>query len=300
MKSVSIVGANSYIARNLIHMIGRDYKDIELFLYDREATHRDGLHNYASVNILEEDSVSSVNFDVDAVFIFTGKTGTYAGFEDSRTFVEVNELGLLNVLNAMRKAGSGAKAVFPSTRLVYKGKEGPLKEEDEKEFKTLYAINKYSCEQYLKMYADVFGLRYCVFRICVPYGSMLEGAGSYGTAEFFLGKARKGENISLYGKGEVRRTLTYIGDLCRILLEGALAEQCVNDVYNVGGEDYSLREMARRIADCYHVGVEFVPWPKEALRIESGSTVFDSSRLDRILGNGYQMSFEEWIGGTDD
>lgn len=300
MKSVSIVGANSYIARNLIHMIGTDYKDIELFLYDREESHRDGLHNYVPVNILDEASAASINYDVDAVIVFTGKTGTYAGFEDSRTFVEVNELGLLNVLNAMKKAGSGAKVVFPSTRLVYKGKEKPLREEDEKEFKTLYAVNKYSCEQFLKMYSNVFGLKYCIFRICVPYGTMLADAGSYGTAEFFLGKARKGENISLYGRGEVKRTLTYIGDLCRVLIEGALAEQCVNDVYNVGGEEYSLNDMARLIADFYHVGVEYVPWPREALLIESGSTVFDSGRLDGTLGVKYRMRFEEWIGGTDD
>lgn len=297
MKTVTIIGANSYIARNLIHIINVENMDIKLFLYDREESHRDCLQNYAPVNILDEKSVAAVNFNVDAVILFTGKTGTYAGFDDSRTFVEVNELGMLNVLNAMRKADSDAKLVFPSTRLVYKGKEEPLSEDDEKEFKTLYAVNKYACEQYLKMYSNVFNIHYSIFRICVPYGSLLEGVSSYGTAEFFIGKAKKGENISLYGKGEVRRTLTYIGDLCRTLILGSLSEQCLNDVYNIGGEAYSLNDMASEIASKYGVGIEYAPWPEAALRIESSSTVFDSTRLDNILGNVRTMTFRDWIGG---
>lgn len=297
MKTITIIGANSYIARNLIHIINNENMDIALFLYDREDNHRDGLLNYAPVNILDEESLSKVNINVDSIILFTGKTGTYAGFDDSRTFLEVNEMGLLNILNAMRKQKSTAKLVFPSTRLVYKGSEEALTEEDEKEFKTLYAMNKFACEQYLRMYSEVFNINYCIFRICVPYGSLLEGTGSYGTAEFFIGKAKQGENISLYGRGEVRRTITYIGDICHTIIMGALTDKCMNNVYNIGGEDYSLNDMAAEIAAKYGVGVEYIPWPETALRIESGSTVFDSTKLDNILGKVRSMTFTNWIGG---
>ena len=297
MKSVTIIGANSYIARNLIQSVKNETLDIRLFLYDREEAHKDGCNDYAPVNILDEGSVAGINFEVDAVILFAGKTGTYAGFDEPEVFVEVNELGLLNVLNAMRKAKSTAKIVFPSTRLVYKGKDEPLLENDTKEFKTIYSINKYACEQYLKMYSDVFDIRYCVFRICVPYGSLLEGVSSYGTAEFFIGKAMQGDNITMYGDGEVKRTFTYIGDICRTMLEGALSAGCMNDVYNIGGESYSLREMAFEVAKKYGVGLEYTQWPDKALKIESGSTVFDSGKLDNILGNLRKMTFKNWIGG---
>lgn len=299
MKAVTIIGANSYIARNLIQSIKTDAVDVDLYLYDRESEHKDGWSGYAPVNVLDEESVSQVRYDVDAVILFAGKTGTYAGFDEPDTFVEVNELGLLNVLNAMRKADSKAKLVFPSTRLVYRGSDEALREDAPKEFKTVYAVNKFACEQYLKMYSDVFGLKYCVFRICVPYGSLLEGVSSYGTAEFFIGKAAAGENISLYGEGEVKRTLTYIGDLCRTILAGTLSDKCTNDVYNIGGESYSLCDMAHEVARRYGVDVEYTPWPDKALKIESGSTVFDSSKLDDILGNLRGMTFKKWIGGGE-
>ena len=299
MKSVTIIGANSYIARNLIQSITDSGAEIKMYLYDREETHKDGLSDYAPVDIMSEESMASVRYDVDAVILFTGRTGTYVGFDEPESFIKVNELGLLNVLNAMRKAGSTAKLVFPSTRLVYKGKDEPLREDAEKEMKTVYAVNKFACEQYLKMYHDVFGLHYCIFRICVPYGSLLKGVSSYGTAEFFIGRAASGENISLYGDGEVRRTLTYIGDLCNTITAGSLSEECIDDVYNIGGEDYSLKEMAQAAADRYGVKVEYTPWPESALKIESGSTVFDSGKLDAVLGDIRRMSFSRWIGGGE-
>lgn len=40
-----------------------------------------------------------------------------------------------------------------------------------------------------------------------------------------------------------------MGDLCNALIEGALSDACINDVYNIGGEDYSLKEMAELIAE---------------------------------------------------
>ena len=261
MKSVTIIGANSYIARNLIQSIADSDAQIKMYLYDREETHKDGHSGYAPIDIMSSDSMETVRYDVDAVILFTGRTGTYEGFDEPESFIKVNELGLLNVLNAMRKAGSTAKLVFPSTRLVYKGKDEILSEDAEKEMKTVYAVNKFACEQYLKMYHEVFGIHYCIFRICVPYGSLLKGVSSYGTAEFFIGKAAAGENISLYGDGEVRRTLTYIGDLCRTIAEGSFSDGCMDDVYNIGGEDYSLKEMALATAERYGVDVEYPPWP---------------------------------------
>ena len=92
MKSVTIIGANSYIARNLIQNVKNEALDIRLFLYDREDVHKDGCNDYAPVNILDESSVAGINFDVDAVILFAGKTGTYAGFDEPEAFVEVNEL----------------------------------------------------------------------------------------------------------------------------------------------------------------------------------------------------------------
>lgn len=291
---VTVIGANSFIARNLLVVLKRRFPNVQLRLYDCADTHADGEQAYEKVQILDRASVSNIDLKADIVFMFVGKTGSAAGFDDYDTFIDINERALLHVLEAYRKQESKAKIVFPSTRLVYKGSSMPLKETDEKEFRTIYSINKFACEQYLEQFSRVYGVRYCIFRICVPYGSLIPGASSYGTIEFMRNRAMKGENIQLYGNGEVRRTFTHIEDLCNNLIDGAVCTLCKNDFYNIGGEDWSLLEVAERIAARYGVGVEHVEYPRVEACIESGNTVFDASKL-AALGIYPRRKIEDWI-----
>lgn len=294
MKRISIIGANSYIARNLICFLKRTNDVYELHLYDRGKSHADGERNYKSVQINDTESIKSLDLNCDLVFMFIGKTGSATGFDSFDEFIDANEKALLNLLNEYRRQKSKAKIIFPSSRLVYKGARGNLKEDAEKEFKTIYAINKYACETYLQQYNKVYGVKYCIFRICVPYGTLIPQASSYGTAEFMLKRASNKENITLYGDGEVRRTLTYIEDLCTVLIKGGFSANCINDIYNIGGEDYSLKEMAELIALKYGVGIEYVKYPAIAEIVESGDTVFNDDKLQKCCPINYKMKFREW------
>ena len=295
MKKIAILGANGYIARNLAYVIKRDYPEYTLDLYGIEPESADSSDNYHCVDMTSRESLKQIDLKCDIIFMFVGRTGTANGFEAYDSFIDINEKALLNLLSEYRDQRSEARIVFPSTRLVYKGKTGLQKEDDEKEFKTVYAINKYACEQYLEQFHNVFGVEYTILRICVPYGTLIPNASSYGTAEFMLSKASKGENISLYGDGSVRRTLTHMEDLCNTVIRAAISDKCANDVFNIGGEDYSLKEIADEIANKYSVDVEYVDWPEVALKIESGNTVFDSEKLDSLIGNHINHKFTEWI-----
>ena len=53
--------------------------------------------------------------------------------------------------------------------------------------------------------------------------------------------------------------------------------------------------MAELIAKKYGVGVDYVPWPEVALKIESGDTVFDSTKLDNAIGSLISSKFTDWI-----
>lgn len=295
MKKIAVLGANGYIARNLIYVLKRDHPDYELFLYGREKQSIDGVDNYTAIDMTAIESVKSINLNVDIVFMFVGRTGSANGFDEYSSFIDINERTLLNLLSEYRRQESKARIIYPSTRLVYKGKLGPQKEDSEKEFKTVYAINKFACEQYLEQFHRVYNVQYTILRLCIPYGTLIPEASSYGTAEFMLAKAIKGENISLFGDGSVRRTLTYMEDICITMIEAALSDRCANDVFNVGGEEYSLKEMAELIARKYGVSVDYVPWPDVALKIESGDTVFDSEKLDCIIGNYIKSKFTDWV-----
>ncbi len=297
MKSIVIIGANSYIARNMLVVLKTKYPHGKLKLYDYADKQIDGDERYTKVNVLDVQDVQKIDMKCDAIFMFVGKTGSLEGFDNVKDFIDINELALLNILNEYRNQNSYAKIIFPSTRLVYKGGKGRLSEESEKEFKTIYAINKFACEQYLQQYYRVFGVKYCILRICIPYGTLIPNVYSYGTVEFMLRKAQNGENITLYGGGSVRRTLIFIEDLCNLFIKIVDIEECKNDVYNIGGEDYSLKEMAEMIGHSYGVSVKKVKYPEIAEKIESGDTVFNDTKLQKLIHYEYAGRFNGWIKG---
>ena len=219
--------------------------------------------------------------EYDGILFFSGLTGTDKSFEEAENFILANELGLVRLLSRLAPIGEKApKVIFPSSRLVYKGKDGPIGEDDEKETKTVYAVNKLACEGYLKAYGNMYGLPYAILRICVPFGSLVKGSQSYGTIGFFERQARAGKQISLFGGGDVRRTFTHVEDICKAV---ALLLERGCGVYNMGGKEMSLRDAAESIARQHGVDVRAVPWPQTALRLESGSTVFDATRLNALM-----------------
>ena len=293
--NATIIGANGYIARNLIYTLNKSKIAEKLYLYDKDNSHRDDAKIYEHMDILSLEDVAKINFNVDVVFMFVGKTGTLSGFSNPDVFLDINEKALLHVLNEYVAQNSRAKLIFPSTRLLYNNNNNAAEEDISSEFNTIYAVNKMACEKYITMYHNVFNINYIIARIGIPYGTLVPETSSYGTIEFMFSKAEKGENISLYGDGNPRRTITYIGDLCETLISIAKNSNCINEIYNIGGENYSLLEMANLIAVSKGVNVDFVKYPELALKIESGDTVFNDTKLKSLIGNHYKTKFKDWV-----
>lgn len=294
MSKSIVIGANGYIGRNLTHYLKK--RNEEIICYDIHNKSVDNIINYSQLDITDYESVSQINLDVDYIFMFSGLTGTSQSFDDYERYIDINEKGLLNILTVLRKANSQARIIFPSTRLIYKGQSNILlKENSEKEAKTLYALNKLACENLLSMYKNAFGIHYTIFRICIPYGTIIEGETSYGTIGFFLNKALNGQNITLYGDGLLKRTFTHVSDICNKIFLAIQHEESDGKTYNIGGEIFSLFDLASKIAMKYKVNIEFTEWPSLALKIESGDTIFDSTLLDELLSEDNKFSINQWL-----
>ena len=290
----AVLGANGYIARNFLK-VNAVSRYGEVYAFGRSPVQIDGFVGYRQIDFDSVTDIEEAIVGCGLIYLFAGRTGTVQGFDDPDSFLDANERLLLHLLSAYRNINSMAKIVFPSTRLVYRGDYRSLSEDAPKAFLTPYAMQKYACEQYLEMYRRLYGVRYCVLRIGVPYGTLVQPVSSYGTLDSFLHQARETGQISLYGDGSQRRTVTYIEDLCRMLWLVGLDEHCVNDVYNVGGEDMSIRELAESVALATGAEVTKKPWPAAARKIESGSTVFDASKLEERLRYRPAMTVESWI-----
>lgn len=290
MIKCAIIGSKGYIGRHVEWFLKKN--GIVPISYDIECSDdRECIH----VDLTDKMSVQRISLDVDFVFYISGLSGTYSGFDLYEQYVSINEIGLLNVLDAIRRSPYRPRVVFPSSRLVYKGVDRPLKEDDRKETKTIYAVNKLACEGILEAYGASFDIPYTIFRIGVPYGNIFDNNYSYGTVGFFIKMASAGNDISIYGDGSLKRTFTYIEDLCQQLVYGVFNPYSEGETYNISGETLTLIEVATHISIKYGVDVTNKPWPDKDFRIESGHTYFDDSKIKSLLSELKIHTLEDWL-----
>jgi len=278
---VVIIGGKGYIGKNLDFYLRQ--RGIISMVYD---VHDFDEPNYKQIDITNPSSVAKIDKNVDCIFMLAGLTGTYAGFDKYSIYNSINEVGLMNLLDDIRRSKYRPKIIFPSTRLIYKGADKPLKETDKKETKTIYAVNKLACEGILQAYKASFDIPYTIFRICVPYGNLITTDYSFGIVGHFIKQASEGKDITLYGGGNIKRTFTHMEDVCHQLVEGSFNPDSNGEIYNIGGETHSLREAAEIVAAKYKTNVIDVPWPERDYRIESGHTYFDDTKIRKLINIG--------------
>lgn len=290
MKNTIVFGSNGYLGRHICLYLKNN--NINFTPIGKSEVSIDNYSNYLSVDITDFEALKKIDFNVDVIFMFAGLTGTKNDKKIVEKFTRVNENGLQNIANCLAQKSNPPKIVFPSSRLVYKGRKNTLLVEDsEKEMKTVYARNKLNCEKVLMNFHKKHKINYTIFRVCVPYGNSFEDDYSYGTIGLFINRAKLGEDISLYGDGELKRTFTHVDDLSRIIVESSFNSNSDNQIYNIGSNDnLSLKEVAQLIADKYDVGIKFVSWPQEALEVESGDTMFNDDKIRNSLKVCYKNS----------
>jgi len=281
MKRCAIFGANGYLASHLAFHLCR--RGVACNLFDLQPVARGVDGDYLPCDVL--DAAFWAEFDparYDAVYFFAGLSGVEPSFASPAKFIQVNELGLVNLLETLAPLGERApKVLFPSSRLVYRG-GGEVDESSPLDSKSVYAANKIACEALLSAYRARMGVPYAAFRVCVPYGNLLGNGYSYGTIAFFAKQARFAGEITVYGDGSATRTFTHVSDVCEAAAR--LAETEAQGVYNVGGSLYTLQQAAECVAARFRAKVANIPWPDAAARVEMGSISFNASKLAAATG----------------
>lgn len=293
MKAV-IIGCNGYLGKHLCAFLMK--KEWFISGYDTAQNPLITISKYQAIDITQKDQLNKIDLDLDYLFYFSGITGTINAYDKYENYIDINEKGLLHLLDLIRHSKSKIRFIFPSTRLVYKGVVGQeLDENSEKEFKTIYALNKWFGEQVIQQYANYYDLKYNIFRIGIPYANRFTKEYSYGTVGFFLSKANSNESIVLYGTGDQRRTFTHVDDICMQIYYSIKKPESVNRIFNISGETFSLSDIALKIAVKYNVKIVHKEWPKIDEKLESGDTIFNSNQIQELIKKPLNNSFNNWL-----
>ncbi len=147
----------------------------------------------------------------DRVVHLAAQAGVRQSAEMPQAFVRSNLVAFGHLLEACRHARV-EHLVYASSSSVYGAREAtPFREDDRADAPTsLYAATKRANELMAHSYAHLFELPCTALRFFTVYGPW----GRPDMAYFdFAQRIRRGEPITVYGRGELRRDFTYVDDI---------------------------------------------------------------------------------------
>jgi len=214
-----------------------------------------GQFNFVNADVREPDSLSRVvsqgRFDV-VIHLAAQVAVTTSVIEPRRDF-EINALGTLNVIEAVRNHSPETIVLNASTNKVYGNlpslelKEGATRyslpdlpngvsETQPLDFHSPYGCSKGAGDQYMIDYARIYGLRTVNFRQSCIYGYRQFGVEDQGWVAWFLIAHVSGQPVTIYGDGKQVRDVLFIDDLidCYVAAIERI-DQVAGITFNIGG-----------------------------------------------------------------
>jgi CDP-paratose 2-epimerase len=220
----------------------------------------------------------------DRVIHLAGQVAMTTSISDPRTDFEVNVLGTLNVLEALRLEVPDARILYSSTNKVYGDLDAVETEEhatryvapaflagfDESmplDFRSPYGCSKGAADQYVLDYSRVFGVRGLVFRHSSMCGGRQFATVDQGWVGWFCQQALEQASspdspaFTIAGSGKQVRDVLHADDMRRLY---SLALDAPDDAwdkaYNIGGgmaNSLSLLELFKLLEELLGVTLRF-------------------------------------------
>ena len=207
----------------------------------------------------------------DAIAHLAAQMDVRKSVEDPMHDAQVNVLGTLNLLEAVRRTGrlDATRFVFASTGgAIYGDAAPPPNAEDvHKEPDSPYAIAKHSVEQYLSYYARIHGLRAVALRFANVYGPRQDPHGEAGVVAIFCNKLLADAPLTIFGDGNQTRDYVYVGDVADAMVRAIgytppTSAGMNARAFNIGtGIPTSVRDLASALMETAgrNVPVAFAP-----------------------------------------
>jgi len=185
-----------------------------------------------------------------------------------RADMDVSVGGTINVLETARDIK--AHVVLTSTVAVYGTYSEPIRED----FPTLplspYGVNKFSAEEYCRLYSRIHGVKVTIFRLFNNYGTRQKKYVMYDVIQKLL---KDPIHLRLMGDGTEIRDYTYIDDLLSQILTTVDNQTGLYLLQNTGtGRGTQTSEIVGIICDKMRVNPEIIydgKWIGNAQRIVS-------------------------------
>jgi len=207
-------------------------------------------------DIRDADAVNRAVAKAGAVYHLAAQVAVTTSLQDPVQDFQINALGTLNVLEALRRHQPAPPLVMTSTNKVYGNlndlglrqtaqryvpaqpaiRANGVSESRSLDFHSPYGCSKGAADQYVLDYGRCFGMPTVVFRMSCIYGPHQFGTEDQGWVAHFLIRARAGATIEIFGDGCQVRDILYVQDLVNALVIAVdEADSLAGHAYNIGG-----------------------------------------------------------------
>ena len=212
--------------------------------------------------------------------------------EDPVHDADVNILGLINLLNCATRFKT-RKIIFASSGATYGVVDHmPVREDTPQHPVSPYGITKMGTEHYLRIWKDLYGLDYTLFRYGNVYGPRQDPKGEAGVIAIFAKAILDNEPVRIDWDGEQQKDYVYVSDVARANLlaldRGSGEAFCIATEQGV-----SVNALYRGLADIIGHEVEIIKAPKRPGDIYL--TYFDCSKAHQQLGWQAKVSLPEGL-----
>jgi UDP-glucose 4-epimerase len=213
-------------------------------------------------------------------------------FENPRRDVEVNVIGMVNALELARKHKS--TVIFSSNSGIYDTSKIPIDEKTADNPKTPYDLDKLQAENFMKLYREVYGVEFVIFRFATVYGPRQSLSPTWKPVVLeFIAQVMKGQRPTIYWDGEQTRDFIYVADLVDALVL-ALDQKAAGETLILGsGKETSINQLFQTVSRLLKVDVEPIREPKKLGDIRRMR--YDCRKAERILGWKAQTTLEQGI-----
>jgi CDP-paratose 2-epimerase len=227
----------------------------------------------------------------DAVFHLAGQVAMTTSIENPYYDFEINALGTLHLLEAIRRHNKNAPVFYSSTNKVYGDLEQyEYLENDTRyicpqypngfdemvplDFRSPYGCSKGSADQYMLDYHRMFGLKTTVFRHSSMYGSRQFATYDQGWVGWFCQKAidlyknPTLEPFTISGNGKQVRDILHADDMVRLYFDALEYNNRVEgEAFNIGGamdQSLSLLELFELLNSYLGIKMKYTQLPVRA------------------------------------
>jgi UDP-glucose 4-epimerase len=168
--------------------------------------------------------------------------------EDPTCDASINIIGMINLLNCCVRYGA-RKVIFASTGGALYGEPEtlPVSEDHPVTPKSPYGVSKYSGENYIRCYSEIYGISYAILRYANVYGPRQDPYGEAGVVAIFTQAMLEDSPPSIFGDGTQTRDFVYVSDVARANVLALTTRE--NVTVNIGtGRETSINELYERIA----------------------------------------------------